>query len=724
GRYEVSVSAPGFGRGKAAAVLTAGEASLHFELAPATLAQEIQVTASQVLARPEDLSQFPGSAAVLSAATLAQSRVFTTEEALRKVSGVHARSEDGFGLRPNVGIRGLNPTRSTRVLLLEDGIPLSYAPYGDNASYYHPPVDRFEGVEVVKGASQILYGPMTVGGVINYLTPPPPEQTLGSLTLLGGNRNYGNASASLGTRWGTTSALVSIMRKQGEGSRENTRHGLVDFNSKVATAVSSRQSLTFRFNYYREDSNITYSGLRQSEWDANPRANPFRNDFFYIHRYGGSVTHSWAVQENLVLTTNAYATSFSRDWWRQSSNSGQRPNDSADPACGGMANLNTTCGNEGRLRLYHTWGLDPKFKWNYPLAGARSETAFGFRYHGEIQNRRQKNGPLPHSRDGVIVEDNDRLATAFSGFLQNQFLVGRWSLTPGLRLEGVRYERTNFLANAGQGVTGETSFTTWIPGLGAAYRVAGDVTLFAGIHRGFAPPRVEDAIDNNTGASVDLDAELSWNTEAGIRASLHENFRIEATFFRMDFENQIVPSSIAGGAGATLTNAGETLHQGVELAGKVRIPRILPPGHSLTLRSSYTALPVAKYVGTRFSSISGFTNVSVTGNRLPYAPRHLLTADATYIHSTGLQVFLEAVYTGSQFADDLNTIAGTPDGQRGLIPGNALWNVALNYPLSAWNATLFLTVKNLGDRLVIADRTRGLLPGIPRLVQAGMHIAF
>ena len=70
-------------------------------------------------------------------------RVLTTAEVLRKAPGVHVREEEGFGLRPNIGVRGLSPTRSSRVLLLEDGIPLAYAPYGDNAAYYHPPIERF-----------------------------------------------------------------------------------------------------------------------------------------------------------------------------------------------------------------------------------------------------------------------------------------------------------------------------------------------------------------------------------------------------------------------------------------------------------------------------------------------------------------------------------------------------------------------------------------------------
>ena len=721
---EVHAFAPGFTPGKSETRLESGITTVAFELSPATLAQEIQVSAGQVIAGPEALSHLPGSANFISQVQLAQARVLTAEEALRKSPGVFARAEDGLGLRPNIGIRGLNPTRSTKVLLLEDGIPLSYAPYGDNASYYHPPIDRFEGVEIVKGASQILYGPMTIGGVINYLTPAAPERTGGMITLTGGNRDYLNGHARLRTRIGSTSLLFDALRKQGEGSRQNTRHHLTDANAKLLAALGSSHSLGVRFNYYRENSNLTYSGLRQFEFEEDPWGNPFRNDFFDTKRFGASLSHNWAPGANVVVLTNAYASGFFRDWWRQSSNSGQRPNDAADPACGGMANLNTTCGNEGRLRSYHTWGVEPRFKLSRELGGTHSETNFGFRYHGENQERLQKNGPRPDSRDGVVVEDNDRQATAFSGFLQNQFVFGHWSLTPGVRLERVAYERTNFLANAGQGVSGTKSFTTWIPGLGAAYSAAEQVSVFAGLHRGFAPPRVEDTINNNTGASVDLDAELSWNLEAGVRAKLSDDLQTEITFFRMDFENQIVPASVAGGAGAVLTNAGETLHQGAELSANWRIRPLLPASHSLVLRSAYTTLPVARFTSERFSSISGFSAVRVTGNRLPYAPRNLLTTAITYLHPSGFQMFLECVYTGRQFSDDLNTVDGTADGQRGIIPGNVLWNTTVNYPLPAWKATAFLTVKNIGNRIVIVDRSRGILPGVPRLVQTGVQFTF
>jgi Fe(3+) dicitrate transport protein len=715
GDYEITVSAEGFATTIRTVLLRSGAAPLEIQLAPATLAQEVMVSANRIAGTPESLEKFPGSHQYISGAALTESRVFNTEEALRKATGVHARSEEGWGLRPNVGIRGLSPTRSTRVLLLEDGLPLSYAPYGDNASYYHPPVDRFDGIEVVKGGGQILYGPMTVGGVINYLTPTPSDQWRGFATVGGGNRNYLNGHLRYGGTWKNTGLLFDALRKQGEGARENQRHGLADFNVKSITTLKGEQTLGARFNYYNEDSNVTYSGLRESEWLANPRGNPFRNDFFYIHRYGTSLNHVWAPRSNFTLSTNAYGSVFHRDWWRQSSNSNQRPNDAADPACGGMANLLTTCGNEGRLRSYYTWGLEPKARAAFSAFGAQNELDFGFRFHMENQDRQQRNGPLPTSRDGRLVEDNVRFARAWSGFVQNRFLWGKWSVTPGVRVEQIYYRRNNRLLS----VEGDTSLTQVIPGIGAAYSPSEALTVFAGVHRGFAPPRVEDIINNNTGASVELDPERSWNYEAGVRTRLSRNFQFDATFFRMDFTNQIVPASVAGGIGAVLTNAGETLHQGMEFAGRHDWRSVLGSGHSFSIRGAYTRLGIARYESIRFSGVPGFAAVRITGNRLPYAPGNLLTSSVTYTYKSGLNAFIETVYTGRQFGDDLNTAGGTPDGQRGLIPGNALWNATLNYPVEA-----ILTVKNVFDRLTIADRTRGLLPGPPRLIQAGIQFSF
>jgi Fe(3+) dicitrate transport protein len=720
GDYEISAASAGFATAVQRVSLEPGDTKLRFQLRVGNLTEDIVVAAGEMIGSHDRLRRLPGSVDVVERETLEQSRVMTTNEALRKMAGVHVRDEEGFGLRPNIGIRGLNPTRSTKVLLMEDGIPLTYAPYGDNATYYHPPIDRFERLEVMKGGAQIAYGPQTVGGAINYLTPRPPGQPSGSVMLTGGNREYFNGHVFYGATVGRTGLLIDYMRKQGDGARENLHFQLNDVNGKVVQDFGAGQTLTFRGNYYGEDSNVTYSGLRLDEFTADPRANPFINDFFYGDRYGASATHAAALGGNVAVTTNVYWSSFDRDWWRQSSNSSQRPNDAADPKCGGMANLNTTCGNEGRLRAYYAWGVEPRVSLHHRAFAVASETDFGVRVHGENQDRLQENGETPTARTGVVVESNVRKNVAYAGFVQNRFLFGGWTVTPGVRVEHVEYERTNRLANAGAGVTGDTSLTRLIPGIGVSHTTGEQVTLFAGVHRGFAPPRTEDII-SNTGGVVDLDPELSWNYEVGVRSALRPGVGVDATFFRMDYENQVVPASLAGGVGATLTNGGETLHQGVEVRAQLDSAPILDSAHDVYLRLSYTYLPVAEFTGTRYSSIPGFGNVSVSGNRLPYAPEQMAVVGVGYAHAA-FDARLEAVHTTEQFGDDLNTVPSTADGQRGLIDGSTTWNAAVS--VTVRRTTLFLTVKNLFDGLHIVDRTRGILPGSPRLVQAGVRFGF
>ncbi|MFY9269839.1 MAG: TonB-dependent receptor [Candidatus Manganitrophaceae bacterium] len=675
----------------------------------------------EVIGTPEALERIAGSGEVIDQKTLENSRIFTTSEALRKVPGVQVRDEEGFGLRPNIGIRGLNPTRSSKVLLLEDGLFLTYAPYGDNATYYHPPIDRFERIEVLKGSGQILFGPQTVGGVINYMTPLPPAQPGGFLAFSGGNRDYLSGHLRYGGTWGGTGLVLDYVRKEGEGARENTFSALNDLNFKTVQALGTRQALTLKFNAYNEDSNVTYSGLTEAEFRANPRQNPFKNDFMFLKRYGTSAIHEYVFSNDLVLTTALYGSFVQRDWWRQSSNSGQRPNDSADPNCSGMANLNTTCGTEGRLRTYYHWGIEPRLRARHRLFGVESETHLGLRAHYEVQDRLQMNGNFPGSRTGTVIEDNERKNQAYSAFLQNRFLLGNWTVTPGVRVERVFYQRTNRLANAGAGLNGKTDLTEVIPGLGVTYSPGG-TSFFAGAHRGFAPPRTEDIISNTTGGTVDLDPERSWNYELGIRTQPVAGVRVEATLFRMDFTNQVVAASVAGGAGAALTNAGKTLHQGGELMARFDTGVVLNSPHNLYFQSAYTYLPVAEFSGDRFSSIT--PAVRVTGNRLPYASKHLLTATVGYLHPIGLDTRLEAVYVGEQFGDDLNTVAPTANGQQGAIPGYTIWNVAVNYEIAALNTTLFATVKNLFDKTYIVDRVRGILPGSPRLIQGGLQYRF
>lgn len=679
----------------------------------------ITVPRVDVIGGQEALLKTPNAATIIEQEELESTHVFNINEALRKVPGVVVRDEEGFGMRPNISIRGLNPTRSTKVLLLEDGIPLAYAPYGDNASYYYPTIDRFSSIEVLKGAGQIKFGPQTIGGVINHITPNAPEKFGGHISITGGNRDYLNTKLNVGGN----GMLLDYTHKEGDGARDNTNSNVEDLNFKITKSINENHAITLRTNWFTEDSQVSYSGLTQAEYNNfGGDYNPFKHDDFETTRYGTSLTHDWQINTNALLTTNVYYSYFDRDWWRQSSTSstiatgtGANAGGATTAACiavrtarnnGQAVNADSCLANEGRLRAYDTYGVEPRLT----IRHAWGELEVGAKAHFEEQNRRQINGFSPTARTGNLTENNKRETNAYSGFVSNRFDIGQFSITPAVRYEHIENERTNRLT----GAKGNANLHEWIPGIAFAYNPHESLTVFAGVHEGFAPPRTEDLI-GPAGGSIDVNAEKSTNWELGFRAKPTPNLSVEATGFYNDFDNLIAVGSVASNIALS---QGEATFAGLEFASSYDF------GSGFYNRLAYTWLPVAEQDSPfRNVQTNAISSGSEKGNRQPYAPKNTLTAALGYkMGSWDAQI--EAVHVGKQYADFAETVAPTADGQRGEIASYTIYNAAVNYKLPEYKATLFLVGKNIFDKEYIVDRTRGILTGMPALIQVGARYDF
>lgn len=651
----------------------------------------------------------PGSAQVIDAATLEESRVFNVNEALRKVSGVHVREEEGVGLRPNIGIRGQNPTRSTKVLLLEDGLPLSFAPYGDNASYYHPPIDRYDAIEVSKGSQVIRFGPQTAGGVINYITPMPQQERAGFVGFAAGTRGYLNGHF-MATGNG---AMVDLYHKESDGARDNMHSRLDDLNFKWVGRLNEDQHITLRASHFREHSQLTYSGLTQAEYEANARQNPFKNDYFDANRTGLSATHEWRFNADRRLLTSVYGAYFDRDWWRQASQSTDcRPVDLSG------------CRVDGRLRAYTTLGIDSRLFQKHVSFGLQNDLEVGVKLQSETQKRRQERySSYANYASGSgmsVIESQERRAQAISAFASNRTQVNeRLAVTPIIRVEQINYERNLFITSTATSTkSGDTSLTEFVPGIGATYELDATSQLYGGVHKGFSPPRVEDAI-NTSGGTVNLSAESSVNAELGLRSSPLKDIRFDVAVFRNDFSNLVQVGSIAGGS--TAYSEGKALFQGVELAGQAdRLTRAVDG--NLFARVALTWLPTAEQKSTFNSPTSTTPVVNQTGKRLPYAPEQLLTLTLGYRAPQFWNARVEYVYVSEQYASFDNVVTPSADGQKGLIDAYGLWNAVFNYTVG--QANFFVAGKNLGDSMYIVDRTRGIQVGMPRTLQVGMKYAF
>ena len=666
------------------------------------VAPESSMATVYVIGGEANLTNLGGAGQILGKKELEDAHVFTVNEALRKVPGVNARDEEGFGLRPNIAMRGLNPTRSTKITLLEDGLALAYAPYGDNASYYHPMVDRYERIEVLKGASSLMFGPQTIGGVINYITPAPRQAFGGYVQGVLGNRDFNNEKITLGGG----GFNLDFGHKQGNGSRDNTSHKLDDLNIKYSTQISNQQIITVRGNLYTEYSQQTYSGLTQAEFDNfGSSYNPFKNDYFEAKRTGLSLSHDFFIDDHTNLITSVYYSKFERDWWRQASTT-------TDTQCGfvtsranGVAISPDTCNSiQGRLRNYETWGIEPRITVTHSLG----EFQAGARIHFEEQNRKQINGTSPTARSGTLAENNLRNTSAYSGFIANRFEIEKFSITPIARYESIKAQRINELT----GVSGETSVYAFTPGIGATWNPNKNMTIFTSLHKGFAPPRVEDLV-GSTGTATDVEKENSKNFELGLRSQPMTGVSVQAAYFRNAYDNLIAVGSIAGGS--IPLSQGKALFEGLELAANIDF------ANGIFSRLALTWLPTAEQTEA-FSNVSTGAVVGSQGKRQPYSPENTLTAAVGY----GFDAFkfeIEAQYIGSQFSDFANTVSPDTTGQLGEIAAYTVWNASINYQYDK-ALSGFITGKNLMDKTYIVDRTRGILVGMPLLIQVGMKYAF
>src|SRR6056300_415959 len=147
---------------------------------------EVIIRANTILGNQFVAKNRTGSAYYISSKELTSFSATDISQVLSRVPGINFYEEDGFGLRPNLSIRGTSPQRSSKITLMEDGVLIAPAPYAAPAAYYFPSVARMEAIEILKGSSQIQYGPFTTGGAINMVSTSIPDSLkIGLRTSLG-----------------------------------------------------------------------------------------------------------------------------------------------------------------------------------------------------------------------------------------------------------------------------------------------------------------------------------------------------------------------------------------------------------------------------------------------------------------------------------------------------------------------------------------------------------
>ena len=660
------------------------------------MAKEIELPSINVIDRQEGgASSIPGAIDIISPEEMEMIQPASLQDALKTVPGVNARDEEGYGAIPNIGIRGLSPNRSTKVLILEDGAPIQPSLFLSNASYYSPPVERISSIEVLKGATGLRYGPNTIGGVINYQSKTPLKDGIVKGKL--GSHGYRLLELEAGTSSEQKSmgGGINLITSEANGFRNNG-YRMNDILVKGGMAIGQSQWLGLKLTRYENEINTSYVGLRPDEFIHTPTKNPAPDDQFLSNRTSFDINHELEIDTSTKLKTLMYWSQLERNFWRRDVASKTRQGTSFVD-CGGTAYCVT-----GRNRNFDMLGIDSRLFTNYQAFGIQNESEIGVRLHSEtMSNKTERSNAGPRARTGVITGNENNDAKAVALYLQNRFLfTDQFAVTPGVRVESYRQNRKNEM----NGVQGQANNTELVPGIGATWQLAPELQLYSSVYKGFAPAMISAAISGD-GVDQKLDAERSMNIEFGFRGQA-QKWTYEVAAFRMDFSNQIVNQALSGGI--SKTNGGQSLHQGAEGA----LGYAITSAWSVLANATY--IPVAEFKGGALGPI---------GNRIPYTPK--LTGNLGLNYSKdGLKSFLNAYHVSSQYADSANTVQESNDGTKGLIPSFTTLNWSVVYSPQK-DLKLFGVVRNLFDKKFISGRSPdGIFPGAERNFELGLAYQF
>lgn len=709
--------------------------------------QEVVVSSQQILGSKFKARNRTGSAYYISPEEIRKLGYTDINRMLKAVPGVNMYEEDGFGLRPNISLRGTKAERSERISIMEDGVLAAPAPYSAPAAYYFPNVARMEAIEVLKGSSQVQYGPFTTGGAINLVSTPIPNNFSGKANISYGSKNTFKSHAAIGSNWKHFGYMVEYLRYQSDGFKRYEDYAAEGFkrNDIIAKMVVKtdkvrgvNHALELKFGYAGENSDETYVGLSADDFKKTPflRYAGSQMDKLKTDHQQWVATYLLTFSNKLKVTTNAYYNYFHRNWYKlndvRAGITSKEKISVADVLIDPETNiryfdiLTGKTDREGEAllvrannRIYRSRGIQTRAEYRFNVKEFFFDLEFGLRYHADEEDRFQwddsysmKNKKMVLFMEGIHGTNANRVtsANALASYLLAKLRYNVWTITAGLRYEDIDLLKKDYtkedLARSGK-VRIETPnhARVLIPGIGVHYQLLPAASVFFGVHKGFAPPSAE----------LYQKPESSVNMELGTRVSIGK-FKAELIGFYNNNSNMLGSDLAASGGSGTLEqfNVGEARVKGAEF-----LVQYQPLPHTCSLR-----LPLQlSYTYTDTEMRNSFESHSwgnvVRGDEIPYIFKHALNMQL------GIEYKWFYANIGARYNSDMRTSPGQGTiAEREKVPANLILDASVNVLVNKY-LTLRLNAINLTNRVYLTSRhPAGLRAGHPFGIYAGANVQF
>ncbi|SFC00322.1 TonB-dependent receptor family protein [Pseudoalteromonas denitrificans] len=719
--------------------------------------KEVQVQSKavehmQIISHSDKLRTESGSATLLTELELEKHEYDDIHRILASVPGVNIREEDGFGLRPNIGFRGVNPERSKKITILEDGILIGPAPYSAPAAYYFPVTTRMSAVEVFKGPAAIKYGPQTVAGTLNLVTRQVPIDSEGAIDLSLGSEGYAKAHAYFGETHDDIGVLVEAVHLEADGFKELDGGGDTGFEKNDILAKFNYlidgdkfdQKFELKLSYADELSDETYLGLTDTDFKENPyrryaASQPAQMD---TEHKQVMFTHNLS-SDDINITTRIYRNEYQRAWRKLNglTNTDLSISEILDAPEEHQRQYQVISGGQNSIfngetpthlimgtndRSYFSQGIQFNADFGFNLFNLEHDISVGVRVHEDEINRNhfEENYEM---QDGFakLVEGSAKDAAqniestkAVSIYLEDSVTINNLTVSAGLRGE---YMDMHY--NDKVDTTNWQDKTTRIllPGLSGFYKLSENSGLLAGIYQGFSPTSPQQ--------KSEIKVEKSINYEFGGRYN-NDDFQAEVVSFFNNYSNLKASCSQSSCSDAndldTEFNAGEVHVYGLEAQFRQSYSLNSQIDMPVSLVYTYTESEFKEEI---YSEFEQWGHVK-PGDELPYLANNQATLNLG-LDANNWQVNLSIKYVGamteasgtSWASDDKTTYVNViHEGQS--TDNSIILDFSASYELGDYGK-VYGKIDNLTDEVKVVSRIPyGARPGKPRLFSVGYKYQF
>jgi Fe(3+) dicitrate transport protein len=694
-----------------------------------------------IIGSKEDLKNLAGSGAIISNEDLQKAMDTDIQKILSAVPGLYMRTEEGYGLRPNISIRGTAIERSGKITIMEDGVLVAPAPYTASSAYYFPTTGRIHAVEVLKGPSAVPLGPQSIGGAINLISTPIPKVASGKFIQEIGENGMTRTHTYYGASQGNFGALVEIHEHASDGYDSianvggDTGFDKSDLMIK-ANYTSGNHLLTFKRVDLDETSNQSYVGLSQASFNADPRMRYGATAYDKMMNDGEqtSLTYEGSFN-NFDVRFTSWQNDYHRDWFKVSdfnndSEHGERDdiNELISDANNGSANAQAILDGELAVEIEYKhnnrYYTNEGYQFNISTQIGIHALTVGYRDMEDSESRVQAHEYADQAADGSLSplygyiglnNSNNRLreSSATSYYLEDTMDFGKLAVTVGYRSEDYDQRHRRWSDRAGPNLTmvrtGEAdnrdTFATndhTTSSFGATYDLNDHVILVAGFHQGMTP-------------MFGADPEEADNMELGLRYS-EGSSNIEAFYFESDYSRLATECTLVSGAAcdadeSAIFSGGEADVSGLEFSGSWIIES---NGVTYPISLNYTSTD-ATFAN---SSDSDYFGTVAAGDDLPYIPDSQSSIVVGFINDNGLSGNARLVNIGSSCS-----LAAC--GTYNKIEAHSYLDLSLRKALNE-DMDVYLILENTLDSEDLISRapSEGARSQKPRTMKVGFSINF